>query len=183
MRAFDLVFLDVETGGRDPRIHGIVEIAALRTDASAERVLARYESRVYTALAVEAEAASFNGYVKEEWESAPSLKAVLRQFVAAIVEPFDTRAVVCGHNVKFDEDFVRPAFETHQIAYPFDYHHIDTVALAWPLLVLGKIESLRLRAVCDYFGISNEGEHRAMVDVERDCAIYKHLMKRYAVAS
>ncbi len=151
----------------------------MRCDAAGEEVLATYETRVRTVLPVEAEAAALNGYNEKEWEPAPLIAEALESFVNHVVRPFEKRIVVCGHNVKFDADFVRIGCEGASMPYPFDYHHIDTVTLAWPLLVAGKIKSLRLGDVCDYFGISNEGEHHAMVDVERDREIYRRFMKAY----
>ena len=52
----------------------------------------------------------------------------------------------------------------------------DTMAMAFPLYATGKIPNVKLQTLCDYYGISNENAHQAMVDIERTVKVYKALM-------
>ncbi len=182
MKPYDMLFLDVETGGRDVKKHAITEIAAIRCDATGENVLATFESRVQCYHPIEADAAALNGYTPEGWQDAPEPRDAIEKFLEAVVRPYpETRIALCGHNVKFDEEFVLAMLAREGYLSPFDYHRVDTVTLAWPLLAAGKISSLKLRDVCAYLGISNEVEHRAMADAVRQRMAYLRLMKMFVV--
>jgi len=177
--ACDLVFIDVETGGLSPETSDIIEIAAVRRTPDGHQV-ALYEARVLPEREPEAQAAKVNGYDKETWRGS-DLGAVLRRMVDLLRldgagRGERQRVVMVGHNVSFDEKFLRAAFDKCRLRWPFDYHKVDTVSLAWPLFAAGKIGRLKLESVCDYFGISNAGAHGAMVDVERCMAVYDRLM-------
>ena len=55
------------------------------------------------------------------------------------------------------------------------YHRIDTVTLAYEHLAPCGLEKLSLDTVCTFLGITNEGAHTAMADVERCQAAYDTL--------
>jgi DNA polymerase-3 subunit epsilon len=184
--ACDLVFVDVETGGLSPDTSDIIEIAAIRRRPDGTQV-GRYEARVLPARQPEAQAARVNGYDAATWEGL-DIEAALRMMLTVLRldrsgDGENQHVVMVGHNVSFDEKFVRAAFDKCGIKWPFDYHKIDTVSLAWPLFAAGKINRLKLEAVCDYYGISNAGAHGAMVDVERCMAVYDRLMAEVHVGA
>jgi DNA polymerase III epsilon subunit-like protein len=39
--------------------------------------------------------------------------------------------------------------------------------------------AMSLRSLCDYFGISNEGAHSALVDARRTAAVYRELCRSF----
>lgn len=74
-----------------------------------------------------------------------------------------------GQNIPFDLRFLKDAFEKHDLMdkWPFHYHHLDTMTLAYEhLKPLGQ-HSVGLWAICKTLGISNEGAHTALVDAQR----------------
>lgn len=175
-----LAFLDVETTGLDPDVHALVEVAALRVDAVTLAVLDRFESRVRPppCAPVDPKAARLNGYCLEAWADAPTVEQVLHPLARVLCG-----ATLAGHNVAFDWSFLRTAYRRAGMAEPLlERHIVDTASLAWPLYVAGELESLSLDALCSYFGITNDGAHRAGTDVHRCMGAYVALMGRYRAA-
>lgn len=174
-RSRPLGFVDVETTGVDPHVHALVEVAILRVDVDTLAVQDRFESKVRPPddARVEAEAARLNGYSSKAWADAPDAEEVLPR-VAEVLRG----CIVAGHNPAFDWAFLTTAFRRAGLPPPdVDYHLVDTASLAWPLLRKGRIPSLSLRDLCAYFKAPNDGAHRAMADVERAFAIYRHLLE------
>jgi DNA polymerase III epsilon subunit-like protein len=98
----------------------------------------------------------------------------------------ENKAMPCGQNVNFDLEFLK-AFMGREYWSYFGYHTIDTMHTAKfvndvmiktfgfqsaPFLKDEK-PSASLDAQRDYFGISKEGNHRAIKDVEDTLECYK----------
>ena len=56
---------------------------------------------------------------------------------------------------------------------------LASASLAWPLVMRGEVVSPKLEALCTHFGISNEGQHSAMRDVERMLEVYRKLVSPF----
>lgn len=174
-RCRPLGFVDVETTGIDPHVHALIEVAVLRVDADTLAVLDRFESKVRPPedARVEPEAARINGYSRKAWADAPGAAEVLPKVANAL-----WGCIIAGHNPAFDWAFLTAAFRRLTLPPPeVDYHLVDTASLAWPLLRKGRIHSLSLKDLCAYFKVPNDGAHRAMADVERTFAVYRHLLE------
>jgi DNA polymerase-3 subunit epsilon len=202
----DIVFFDVETSGLDPDKHEILEIAAVRMRpclpleghgmrrapeplASAPPAgslatlfeIARMETRVIPIHIADADprALEINGYNPAVWDrSAVSLEQALGRF-AEVCGP--DKVMLAGHNAaKFDWPFMLKAFARTGTALPLglDYHMIDTASMAWPWFAAGLIPRTSLETLCDYFGVSNDGAHRAGPDVDRTIQVYLQILHR-----
>jgi len=158
----DFIFLDIETTGLDPRKHVVIEIAAHRPSTGQWFERKVQVSSMDLALA-EPKALAVNGYNEADWAGAVPYDhalADLREFCRS------AHRVVCWNPV-FDMGFLA-----------IDHHVLDVASMAWIML---RPASLRLAAVCDLLGISNEGEHRARRDVERMVAVYERLTQMHSV--
>ncbi len=177
----DLVFVDVETTGLDPKKHEIIEIAAIRRTFD-RKLVAATSMKIRPSRLQDADLGALlvNGYSPKGWEEAGSLLEALTRF-SAIVELADQPGpILVGHNVGFDRSFIAAAYEAEHLPPPAaDYHSIDTASLAWSLCAQGLIERVKLEVVCDFFGISNEGAHGAWRDVERTIAVYDRLVPMF----
>ena len=171
----DLVFLDLETTGFNPDIHEILEIACIRTSPNARKVLDKFERKVLASNIETAspEALAINKYNPEHWlNHAVSMDTALNDFINVCFGG----VTLVAHSATFDWGFIRKALTHKQRLADIDYHIICTASLAWPLVMCGDVVSPKLEALCTHFGISNDGQHSAMRDVERMLAVYQRLI-------
>jgi len=169
-----LLFVDVETTGFDPARHEIIEIAAVRVHPQLLYVERELVSRVRPQFPerCSAETAAINGFDPMLWDDAPDIYDVLKRYV-----PLAEGCLLVGHNIGFDKSFLSAGFRRAGLEEPkMDHHVIDTASLAWPLAVVGALQSLSLGPVCDLLGIGNEGAHGARRDVARTIEVYRRLM-------
>lgn len=181
MTSRNLLFVDVETTGLDPSQAEMIEIAWVLTDPTNERILETYEAKMRPERLDRndptcAKALEVNGYTDEEW--APSLCAPRAAVSEALLRAAKGVYLV-GQNVSFDAGFCQALLRKEGKQGNWHYHLIDTAILAYPLLAFGAVSSLSLGALCTYFGITNEGAHRAMADVRRTRGVYARLMEMY----
>lgn len=170
----DLAFIDVETTGLDPDYHEIIEVAVARLDPRTLEIRAELDAKVRPGRPerAEPEALRLNGYTALRWADARAAGEVLQRLT-----PILNGCILAGHNVPFDRAFLLAAYRRASKTLPdLDYHVVDTASLAWPLVVAGLVDSLRLRVVCEHLGISNQGEHSSATDVRRTIEVYRRLM-------
>ena len=162
-----LAFVDVETTGLDPARHELLEIAVVRVDPRKLVVLEETDVRVQPTNLADADPESLrvNGYTPDSWDGALPLAEALDR-----VAPVLDGAILAGHNVGFDRAFLEAAWRsTGRSAPSLDYHVLDTVTLAWPLLRAAQIDSLSLSAVAAHLGLERARPHRALADAR--CAL------------
>ena len=178
----DLIWVDLETGGFDPRGHDILELAAIRTTGDGARVLGHLKALVLPAdleapRATE-EALDLGGFDRERWEEdALPLREVLEAFARLA-----HGAVLAGHNVRFDRRFLTVASaRTGVLIETAPAPSVDTMDLASPLKKRGEVDSVALGNLCRHFGIGDtEGEHTAPVDVRNTVLLYRTLRDRFS---
>lgn len=178
----DLVWVDLETGGLDPRRHDILELAAARTSGVDGRVIGHLEAKVLPAdpdrPRVTTKAAAVNGFDPDLWrEEAHPLREVLKALAELARD-----AILAGHNVAFDRRFLTVAAARCDILIPTRAAPaVDTMEIARPLKAKGRVSSIALEALCQHFGIRQDRQaHRAGEDVARSIALYRRLRRLYA---
>lgn len=170
----DLVFIDSETTGLDPDFNEAIEWAAIRVTRDGQettfeaRVKPQYPERFHP------KAMEVNGYTKEAWETTPPESAV-----AAGMAKICKDAILVAHNVSFDESFLRVFLKKHDLQPTWHYHKLDTMVLAWPLVVAGEISGVSLSNLCEWAGTVQPMPHSAMADARCVQTVYKRLMDRY----
>lgn len=175
----DLVFFDLETTGLDPFNCGIIQIAAyLRTADRKEEAAFKVYIELSPFYVREEQAMQINGYSEEKWKAAGAIPIAeaLKGFSNFVTR--EKGCILAAWNPVFDMSFLRNAYKVWNIAMPkaVDYHVLDVASIAWPLVQNRAIETIKLSKVCEYLGISNEGEHDAGVDVERMVKVYDHFL-------
>ncbi len=174
----DVVAIDIETTGLNPEVHGITQIALVRGQLA--DFLKGYVKPIknYIIMPPKCEindyAAKITGFTREKWANrgAVSFEKIHKELLEDIAD-----ATPLGWNPAFDKGFI-----THTLRHEcggaiphWDYHLIDVSNFALPLLMRGEIQSLSMSAVGPYVGVSNEGEHDAVVDVRRTLEILPRL--------
>ncbi len=170
----NLLFLDTETGGLDPRDHDLVSVACILTDPTGRTVLEEWDTKVYPTKPVHPKAAAVNGYTKEAWENqavhvGPAMVKVLQMLNGAMM--------VC-HNTPFDKAFIESALWVNRQKWTGRYHTMDTMVMAMPLLRAGLIENIKLETLTAYFGIEHV-KHRALGDARACREVFLRLQEIY----
>ncbi len=169
-----LLFIDLEMTGLNPLIHEVIEVGAIVVDGRTLDITKEYEAKAqpkHIELATK-EALDINGYTSEGWKDAKPLATVLHEL--ADLAP---NALIAGWNVGTDKMFLEIAYLKEQIAFPFDYHSLDIVPLAWEYgQTDSTLKELRLSEFCERIGVSRENMHRAFADIEATVAVFKKLL-------
>jgi DNA polymerase-3 subunit epsilon len=169
----DLCFIDCETTGVTPGEHDIIEICVIRTtqDLKIKRKFCSLVRPLNWSFNDEAMTKNNISYTELSF-NAPTFKQIYGKLYDVI-----NNTILVGHNVAFDIRFLSDSLNKIQEKLDMvHYHSIDTASMAWPLFVAGKIKSVSLAVLCDYYGISNENSHRAEKDVERLIQVYQKLL-------
>jgi DNA polymerase III subunit epsilon len=174
MKDCNLFFFDCETGGLNPSTCDMVEVACIVTDPSGHDVLHEYSAKVIPKKPVDPGAARVNGYTREKWAA----EAVELDGPMVHMLGLGRDAVFVAHNTPFDWSFFEMAMSQRGQRWNGDYHKIDTIALATPLLKAGRIPNLKLVTLTEHFGIEHEA-HRALGDAHACRAVYLKLMEMY----
>ena len=168
----DVCFVDVETSGRDPRKHEILEVSAIRvTGDLRERKGGLWCQTLPTHIETAApDALAICGYDPAKWVNADDLGHTLER-LARLMQG----ATLAGHKVDFDESFLRSGFASVGQPMPeLGHYRIDTVSLAYPLLAQGRVADLKLTTLTSTLRIPHEDAHTAWSDVNACLALAQH---------
>ena len=94
-----LVTLDIETTGLDSRKDAIIEVGAVRFNAS--RIEAEFSTLINPNRLIPPEITQLTGITNQMVQKAPPLSAILHE-----LEDFVGDCPVVGHNVQFDLGFI-----------------------------------------------------------------------------
>ena len=150
----ELVVVDVETTGRDPKMADLLEIGAVKIKAG--RITDRWSTLVDPGRTIVGN--QMHGITDKEVKGAPTPKEAAEQFLK-----FAGDAILVGHNVGFDLGFLEEALGD---GFRFEPgHYLDTLVLAregYP----DWAESYKLGELARFFGIELKDAHRALPDAE-----------------
>ncbi len=160
----NLVFLDIETTGLDPKRGAkIVEIAMLKVCGGIEE---RYESLVNPGLPIPAECSKIHAICDDMVKNSP-----LFDEIAEDVFSFIGRSVVVCHNAPFDLFFVHRELCLAGVLVK-KVCYIDTLELARQHF---SFDSNKLGSIADAIGVESELRHRAMADVLAMFSVAKYI--------
>ena len=155
-----LVALDIETTGLDSRKDAIIEIGAVRFNAS--RIESEFSMLINPNRPIPPEITQLTGITNQMVQKAPPLSAVLQE-----LEDFVGDCPVVGHNVQFDLGFI---FQANILRY---VQAIDTYELAAVLMPLAS--RYNLSGLCQQLNIPNLGAHRALIDAKMTHQLFLEL--------
>ena len=157
----EYVAFDLETTGLSALNDRIVEVGAVRFDASGQ-VLDEFERLVNPLRPSCPTARAVHGIADSELALAETAEVVLPEFVEFLGDP--ARTSLMAHNASFDAGFLGRELARLGRAMPL-HSVIDTLALArrkWP-----RIGSHRLDFLAKRLGLNPHGPHRALADSRR----------------
>ncbi len=142
--------VDIETTGLYHQAHGITEIAVVHlVDGQSQMA---FHSLIDPCRNIPPAISALTGIQAKDVHDAPQFEDIIEPLKAAL-EGY----VFVAHNVNFDYQFLKAAFEAH--GEPFRYPRLCTMRFSRKLNT--GLKSHRLNSVCNYLGIRNIEEHRA----------------------
>ncbi|MFL5679089.1 MAG: polyribonucleotide nucleotidyltransferase [Chloroflexota bacterium] len=155
----ELVVVDVETTGTDPKMADLIEIGAVKLKGG--KVTDRWSTLVDPGRPIVGH--QMHGLTDKDVKGAPSPKDAAQQFLS-----FAGDATLVGHNVGFDLGFIEEALGD---GFRFEPgHYLDTLVIAresYP----GSPESYKLSDLARFFGIETPSNHRALPDAEATASL------------
>ncbi|MFH0776944.1 MAG: exonuclease domain-containing protein [Patescibacteria group bacterium] len=152
MQPIEFVALDCETTGIDSRKDNIIELGAVKF--SLTKNLASFDSLFHSPTRIPQFVERLTGIQNSDLEYAPHFSAK-----KAEIENFLSEAILIGHNLPFDLDFLRSAGLDFS-----DCQTLDTFLLSG--LILPRGDSLSLENLTQKFAIFHKDAHRALADAE-----------------
>jgi polyribonucleotide nucleotidyltransferase len=149
----ELVVIDVETTGTDPKMSDLVEVAAVKIQGT--KIVDRWSTFVNPGRPIVGN--QMHGIADKDVSGAPSPKEAADQLLAFVGD-----AKIVGHNVGFDLGFIEEAKGDGFRFQPGQY--LDTLVIAregYP-----SAESYKLPDLARFFGIELSQVHRALPDAE-----------------
>lgn len=170
-----LVFVDVETTGLDPLTQEILEYAIITEWSSglvtecAVKVLPNHIETAHP------KALEVNGYTPEKW----MLAGAQSQKEAAVDIGLHLKfAAVVGHNIPFDMSFFQETLKREGVTVSIGHLNIDTMTLAYEHLVPLGLQSMSLKAICEFIGIQPEADtHEALAGARKCREVYQRLAR------
>jgi DNA polymerase III epsilon subunit-like protein len=168
--------LDTETTGLDPKVHEIIQFAAVRfslKDDSSICILDKLDIKIKpkNLAAASPQALKVNGFTPEAWEDSLEIEHHL-----PAIESFITNSsFLLGQNLIFDLRFISLAFKEKKITFP---HYADTKHMASKLVSKGLLKSAAMDKLCEHYQIKFQGRaHTALVDCQRTLNVWLRLIK------
>ncbi len=179
-RGFLPVVVDLETGGFDPDVHAILEIAAVQLRFHRERIEPdrQWQQAVepFPGARVEDASLKVTGIDLEDpnRRAAPenlAVKGLFREVRRAVREAGCTRAILVAHNAAFDQQFLSNAVARQQIKrspfHPFSF--IDTASLAAVTYGHTVLSEACARAQIEF---EPAKAHNALYDAQRTAELF-----------
>lgn len=163
--SLELIAVDVETTGLDPRSDRVIEIGAVRFDA--QSLLEEYQALVSPGVTLPMRIRRLTGLSDADLVNQPPFAAI-----ASDVADRLRGAVVVAHNARFDLGFLRSELERCGLACE-PALVLDTVELAKLLLV---VRSYRLPDLALGLGLDESETHRALADARRAARLAQRLL-------
>ncbi len=158
------VVVDLETTGLSKDRHRITEIAGIKVEGS--KILDEFQTLVNPERRISPFITHLTGINNEMVADAPKISDAISDFIDFAGDSF-----FVAHNATFDYGFLRHNAEANELE--FKNHKICTVKLANRLFPM--LRSKKLAALCDYFHIVNEQEHRAMADARATFCVFNNM--------
>lgn len=160
--------LDVETTGLSARNNRVIEIGIVKIKNL--KMVDRYTTLINPGCDIPYFITQFTGIANSDVAYSPSFYDTAEE-----IEEFIGNSVMCGHNLSFDEGFLRYEFIRNGFE-PLSNLNICTLKLSRK--IFSSLNSKSLESVAKYLGIKNRDSHRALSDAEATAQILIKLIKK-----
>jgi predicted DnaQ family exonuclease/DinG family helicase len=169
------VAFDVETTGLDPTVHQIIEVGAVRFESG--RPSAEFQSFVHYDRELDPFITGLTGIHSRDLIHAPKFVDIAEELFEFVAD-----SPLVGQNIDFDLGFLRAAldascdrFNSLDFLTP-DRRAMDSAMLArifWP-----ELSSFSLSSLCETFGVTITGAHRAINDARATGEVLDRMIGR-----
>lgn len=160
--------LDVETTGLSARNNRVIEIGIVKVKSL--KITEKYTTLINPGCDIPYFITQFTGIGNSDVEYSPSFYDTAEE-----IEEFIGNSIICGHNLSFDEGFLRYEFIRNGYE-PLSNLTVCTLKLARK--TLPSLKSKSLGSVSNYLKIINNDAHRALSDAEATAKILIKLIKK-----
>jgi DNA polymerase III epsilon subunit family exonuclease len=160
--------LDVETTGLSARNNRVIEIGIVKVKNL--KIVDKYTTLINPGCDIPYFITQFTGIANSDVAYSPSFYDTAEE-----IEEFIGDSVICGHNLSFDEGFLRYEFLRNGFE-PLSNLNICTLKLARK--IFPSLKSKSLGSVTEYLGVKNIDSHRALSDAEATAQILIKLIKK-----
>jgi len=192
----ELVFVDIETGGPNPKRHPIIQIAAIAVDGDTLATLETIEAKIRVDERQTTKYALRNSYSRKVWQENALPEDEAAQRFAAFLKRHATcpevsrsgaefrLAQICAHNAEFDMAFLNAWYERLGIFWPARRQPLCTLQRSlWHFFENPSPTpppNYRLDTLCQHFGVQfiAADAHDALGDVRATVALYRALVAR-----
>lgn len=185
-RGFLPVVVDVETGGIDPNIHALLEVAVVLIEPNELGQLTRGETffehvRPFEGAILDPKSLEFNKIdpyqpLRFALDEKEALNNLFAPIAAAVKRHRCQRAVLVGHNAWFDLLFMKQAIMRTKLKSPFhDFTCFDTATLAG--VNYGQTVLAKALAVAGIPFDSHEA-HSAIYDAEKTADLFCQMINK-----
>lgn len=181
MKLHNLAFIDTETTGTDPELHEIIELAVIiarqvpREGKGPKLEIieeCEWKIKMQRPELAEEQALRVNGYNEVDWMFAIDRKKAMEEFAKKTQS-----CSFVSHNLVFDYNFIKKAFDETQVENRMHYAKIDTISLAFARLYdAPQADKFSLRYLCELLKVENTKAHTALADTRALVQIYRRLM-------
>ena len=186
-----VIYIDVETTGLDPLVHGLIQVAAIVVvdGKKIDEIEFKVDPHSYKrgACEISQEAMGINGKTVEEISTYPASNRSYTRFLRFLDKHINKynkqdKPEVAGYNTRFDMAFIQEWFEDNNNDYCWSYFKgdLDVLALVRHLVFCGLIdtENHQLPTMCKEFKIKLDA-HDALSDIKATRKLHKKLIKRF----
>jgi DNA polymerase-3 subunit epsilon len=165
--------LDVETTGLSARNNRVIEIGIVKVKNL--KIVDRYSTLINPGCDIPYFITQFTGISNSDVAYSPSFFDTAEE-----IEEFVGNSIVSGHNLSFDEGFLRYEFIRNGFE-PLSNLNVCTLKLSRK--VFPSLKSKSLASVSEHLKIINKDSHRALSDAEATAKILIKLLKKLSKES
>lgn len=164
----NFVVFDLETTGLNYNTCKIIEIGAVKIEKG--KITQTFSTFVNPQCHIPEDATKKNNITDDMVKNAPTFEQVFPDFFK-----FIEGSTLVAHNINFDLPFI--SYYARLIGYTIENPTQDTYLIVQKHL--GQLRNFRLATVCEFFGVSLIGAHRALNDTVATAKVFVKLIEKY----
>lgn len=169
----NLIAVDVETTGLDPRTSSIVSIGAIHLETRKSFYI---ECKPWEGAEIHDEALKVNGFTREQLETFAETEATAVQAFMIWALKYTTNPIMLAHNSAFDRGFIKQACKRAEVKDSFNFRTVDVHSIVYTHIIKkgGKPHGqLSLNKCLEYFNFPAEPTpHNALTGAQCNAMLW-----------